>query len=140
MDNEKVYTASLRLYKKRPVHAQAYRYLKDYNTDIFKTKDDFIAEAIIYFSRYLKQEEEVKQAEDMDAYLKRKNGHLLEQMLQMQREIIPDMVKTVVSEALRGFLVNSVPAAESLFPADAVQNDCTEKDMQFAQFYEMDED
>ena len=77
MDNEKVYTASLRLYKKRPVHAQAYRYLKDYNTDIFKTKDDFIAEAIIYFSRYLKQEEEVKQAEDMDAYLKRKKGHLL---------------------------------------------------------------
>ena len=133
MDNEKVYTASLRLYKKRPVHAQAYRYLKDYNTDIFKTKDDFIAEAIIYFSRYLKQEEEVKQAEDMDAYLKRKNGHLLEQMLQMQREIIPDMVKMAVSEALQELPVPSAPAA-------AIQKDYSKKDMQFARFYHMEDD
>ena len=140
MDNEKVYTASLRLYKKRPVHAQAYRYLKDYNTDIFKTKDDFIAEAIIYFSTYLKQEEEVKRAEDMDAYLKRKNRQLLEQMLQMQREMIPDIVKTAVSEALQGLSVGSDPVAESPSPAEAVQDGCSEKDVQFAQFYEMDED
>jgi len=60
MDNERKYTTSLRLYKERPVHAQAYRCLKNYNRDIFKTKDDFIAEAIIHFSRYLKQEEEEK--------------------------------------------------------------------------------
>ena len=133
MDNEKVYTASLRLYKKRPVHAQAYRYLKDYNTDIFKTKDDFIAEAIIYFSRYLKQEEEVKQAENMDVYLERKNGHLLEQMLQMQREMIPDMVKMAVSEALQELPVPSAPAA-------AIQKDYSKKDMQFARFYHMEDD
>lgn len=31
MDTEKVYTTSLRLYKNRPVHHQAYRYLKEYN-------------------------------------------------------------------------------------------------------------
>ena len=61
MDNEKKYTTTLRLYKERPVHAQAYRCLKNYNTDIFRTKDDFIAEAIVHFSKYLKQEEEKKQ-------------------------------------------------------------------------------
>ena len=61
MDTEKVYTTSLRLYKSRPVHHQAYRYLKEYNKDIFKTKDDFIAEAIVYFAKYLQQEEEVQQ-------------------------------------------------------------------------------
>ena len=60
MDTEKVYTTSLRLYKSRPVHHQAYRYLKEYNKDIFKTKDDFIAEAIVYFAKYLQQEEEVQ--------------------------------------------------------------------------------
>ncbi len=140
MDNEKIYTAALRLYKKRPVHAQAYRYLKDYNTDIFKTKDDFIAEAIIYFSRYLKQEEEVKQAENMDVYLERKNGHLLEQMLQMQREMIPDMVKMAVSEALQELPVPSAPAADSPSPVEAVQKDYSKKDMQFAQFYHMEDD
>lgn len=66
MDTEKVYTTSLRLYKSRPVHHQAYRYLKEYNKDIFKTKDDFIAEAIVYFAKYLQQEEEVQQMSDME--------------------------------------------------------------------------
>ena len=140
MDNDRVYTSTLRLYKNRPVHAQAYRHLKDYNTDIFKTKDDFVAEAIIYFSRYLKQEEEVKQAEDMEAYLKRKNGHLLEQMLQMQREIIPDMVKTAVGEALQGLSVNSAPASESLSCTEEEQKGYSKKDTRFAQFYNMDDD
>ena len=51
MDTEKVYTTSLRLYKNRPVHHQAYRYLKEYNKDIFKPNDDFIAEAIVYFAK-----------------------------------------------------------------------------------------
>lgn len=54
MDTEKVYTTSLRLYKSRPVHHQAYRYLKEYNKDIFKTKDDFIAEAIKSVKSWIK--------------------------------------------------------------------------------------
>lgn len=69
MDTEKVYTTSLRLYKNRPVHHQAYRYLKEYNKDIFKTKDDFIAEAIVYFAKYLQQEEEVQQMKLLNTLL-----------------------------------------------------------------------
>ena len=69
MDTEKVYTTSLRLYKSRPVHHQAYRYLKEYNKDIFKTKDDFIAEAIVYFAKYLQQEEEVQQMKLLNTLL-----------------------------------------------------------------------
>ena len=71
MDTEKVYTTSLRLYKSRPVHHQAYRYLKEYNKDIFKTKDDFIAEAIVYFAKYLQQEEEVQQMKLLNTLLKK---------------------------------------------------------------------
>ena len=69
MDTEKVYTTSLRLYKNRPVHHQAYRYLKEYNKDIFKTKDDFIAEAIVYFAKYLQQEEDVQQMKLLNTLL-----------------------------------------------------------------------
>ena len=97
MDNERKYTTSLRLYKERPVHAQAYRCLKNYNRDIFKTKDDFIAEAIIHFSRYLKQEEEEKQTEELNRCLERQNGPLLELITkavsQVQREQMSEIIK-----------------------------------------------
>jgi hypothetical protein len=85
MDTEKVYTTSLRLYKSRPVHHQAYRYLKEYNKDIFKTKDDFIAEAIVYFAKYLQQEEEVQQMK------------LLNTLLENQKEQFCKIVKEAVS-------------------------------------------
>lgn len=87
MDTEKVYTTSLRLYKSRPVHHQAYRYLKEYNKDIFKTKDDFIAEAIVYFAKYLQQEEEVQQMK------------LLNTLLENQKEQFCKIVKEAVSKA-----------------------------------------
>ena len=87
MDTEKVYTTSLRLYKNRPVHHQAYRYLKEYNKDIFKTKDDFIAEAIVYFAKYLQQEEEVQQMK------------LLNTLLENQKEQFCKIVKEAVSKA-----------------------------------------
>ena len=87
MDTEKVYTTSLRLYKSRPVHHQAYRYLKEYNKDIFKTKDDFIAEAIVYFAKYLQQEEDVQQMK------------LLNTLLENQKEQFCKIVKEAVSKA-----------------------------------------
>lgn len=96
MDNDKVYTTSLRLYKKRPVHVQAYRCLKNYNADIFRTKDDFIAEAIIYFSRYLKQEEDADQMRLINESLKRQNEQLVDLIKnavdQVQNEKMPDII------------------------------------------------
>ncbi len=108
MDNEKKYTTTLRLYKERPVHAQAYRCLKNYNTDIFRTKDDFIAEAIVHFSKYLKQEEEKKQIEGWNRYLEQQNGPLLElvkrAVMEVQMEKIPDMIKGIVGKRYKRFL------------------------------------
>ena len=142
MDNEKKYTTSLRLYKNRPVHAQAYRYLKDYNSDIFRTKDDFIAEAVVYFSKYLKQEEEEKRTEDVNRYFQEKNGPLIEVIRnavfgELTRQIA-DLVKKSVREALQDL----PPAALEKNPSSEKmdeEND-TEKDLQFAQFYEFGDD
>ena len=138
MDNEKKYTTSLRLYKNRPVHAQAYRYLKDYNSDIFRTKDDFIAEAVVYFSKYLKQEEEEKRTDDVNRYFQEKNGPLIEVIRnavfgELTRQIA-DLVKKSVREALQDL----PPAALEKNPSGEKmdeEND-TEKDVQFAQFYD----
>ena len=112
MDTEKVYTTSLRLYKSRPVHHQAYRYLKEYNKDIFKTKDDFIAEAIVYFAKYLQQEEEVQQMK------------LLNTLLENQKEEFCKIVKEAVSKA-----------QEEAFENREKDEACMEKDLRFAEFY-----
>ena len=147
MDNEKISSATMRLYKKRPVHAQAYRCLKNLNTDIFKSKDDFIAEAVVHFSQYLKQEEDKRRMEELDACLERQSGKLLELMKkavsQVQSETIPELVRTAVGEAMQEN--NTVPveketAMEKETYKEKQDQNNYEKDIQFAQFYEMDED
>ncbi|WP_287713824.1 hypothetical protein [Blautia sp.] len=145
MDNDQVYTTSLRLYKKRPVHAQAYRCLKNYNTDIFKTKDDFIAEAVIYFSRYLKQEEESKQLRLINENLEKQNQYLVKlvknAIYQVQNENMPDIIKQAVSEAIcenkkqKNLLEESEPLVHKI-----QESGDWEKDMQFAQFYDLDDE
>lgn len=142
MDNERKYTTSLRLYKERPVHAQAYRCLKNYNRDIFKTKDDFIAEAIIHFSRYLKQEEEEKQTEELNRYLERQNGSLLELITkavsQVQREQMSEIIKDAVREAVQG--IPAAPITGDIPTKETEEADYSEKDIQFAQFYDLEDD
>lgn len=139
----------MRLYKKRPVHAQAYRCLKNLNTDIFKSKDDFIAEAVVHFSQYLKQEEDKRRMEEMEAHLERQSGKLLELMKiavsQVQSETIPELVRTALGEVLQGNM--PVPAKKDHTPEKGTykekpKNDKNnyKKDIQFAQFYEMDDD
>ena len=142
MDNEKKYTTSLRLYKNRPVHAQAYYCLKNYNPDIFRTKDDFIAEAVVYFSKYLKQEEEEKRSEDINRYFQEKNGPLIEviknAVLGEPISRIADIVKESVREALQESSLadlEKVPSSE-----ETREEDDSEKDLQFAQFYDFGDD
>lgn len=142
MDNEKKYTTSLRLYKNRPVHAQAYRYLKDYNSDIFRTKDDFIAEAVVYFSKYLKQEEEEKRTDDINRYFQEKNGPLIEVIRNAVFGELTSQIADLVKESVREALQDLPPAALEKNPSSEKmdeEND-TEKDLQFAQFYEFGDD
>ena len=142
MDNEKKYTTSLRLYKNRPVHAQAYRYLKDYNSDIFRTKDDFIAEAVVYFSKYLKQEEEEKRTDDINRYFQEKNGPLIEVIRNAVFGELTSQIADLVKKSVREALQDLPPAALEKNPSGEKmdeEND-TEKDVQFAQFYDFGDD
>ena len=142
MDSEKKYTTSLRLYKNRPVHAQAYRYLKDYNSDIFRTKDDFIAEAVVYFSKYLKQEEEEKRTEDVNRYFQEKNGPLIEVIRNAVFGELTSQIADLVKKSVREALQDLPPAALEKNPSSEKmdeEND-TEKDLQFAQFYDFGDD
>lgn len=145
MDNEIKYTTSLRLYKKRPIHDQAHQCLKGYNKDIFKTKDDFIAEAIIYFDRYLKQKKEVQQMELLNTYMEGQKGQFIEMIKEAVRQIntdsMADFIKEAVAEAMEGHcgtpFLNSQAVSERY---EEEMEDSLEKDLKFAQFYDDVED
>lgn len=133
MDTEKVYTTSLRLYKNRPVHHQAYRYLKEYNKDIFKTKDDFIAEAIVYFAKYLQQEEDVQQMKLLNTLLENQKEQFCkivkDAVSQAQKEAFAN--RNVLTETFQGELADSGQIAGNNEKEEA----CMEKDLRFAEFY-----
>lgn len=137
MDNEKKYTTSLRLYKDRPVHVQAYRCLKNYNTDIFRTKDDFIAEAVVCFSKYLKQDEEQKRMEEFGRFFQENSRPLMElvktAVLEVQTSQMEEMIKSALKEALAD--ADLVSGSTAICRNTAEEQDI-KRDLAFANFYE----
>lgn len=84
MEKDRIFKTTLRLYRDNSNHQKALKCLEDYNKDIFKNLNNYIAEAIIYYSNYLKQQTQ-------EAELKS-----IEQILKQNREFF----KEIVAEAL----------------------------------------
>lgn len=84
MEKDRVFKTTLRLYRDNGTHQKALKCLEDYNKDIFKNLNNYIAEAIIYYSNYLKQ-----QAQEVEL-------KSIEQILKQNREFF----KEIVAEAL----------------------------------------
>lgn len=84
MEKDRVFKTTLRLYRDNSTHQKALKCLEDYNKDIFKNLNNYIAEAIIYYSNYLKQ-----QAQEVEL-------KSIEQILRQNREFF----KEIVAEAL----------------------------------------
>lgn len=89
MEKDRIFKTTLRLYRDNSNHQKALKCLEDYNKDIFKNLNNYIAEAIIYYSNYLKQQTQ-------EAELKS-----IEQVLQQNREFF----KEIVAEALNNVAV-----------------------------------
>lgn len=84
MEKDRIFKTTLRLYRDNSNHQKALKCLEDYNKDIFKNLNNYIAEAIIYYSSYLKQQTQ-------EAELK-----TIAQILKQNREFF----KGIVAEAL----------------------------------------
>lgn len=84
MEKDRIFKTTLRLYRDNSNHQKALKCLENYNKDIFKNLNNYIAEAIIYYSNYLKQQTQ-------EAELKS-----IEQILKQNREFF----KEIVAEAL----------------------------------------
>jgi len=101
MDNEKRYVTTLRLYKDEPIHREAYEYIRQYNTDIFESMSDFMAQAVVHYQKYLKSESESAEADEAYGYMMR------------HRQEYKELTMEAVMEAVREL--------ESLLPKDAEQ-------------------
>lgn len=86
MENDRIFKTTLRLYRDNIKHQKALRCLEDYNKDIFKNLNNYIAEAIIYYNSYLKQQ--IQEAE-----LKS-----IEQILKQNREFFKEIVVDALTD------------------------------------------
>lgn len=129
MDNDKIYTTTVRLYKNRPMHSQAYGYLKQRNKDIFKSNDDFIAEAIIYYSRYLKREKTKLEEEKIREYLQSKDNFIFQAMQEIMTKLLDGKFQELYDKVTGSNIKSNI--AEELADADK----CSDSDQQFAEFY-----
>lgn len=86
MEKDRIFKTTLRLYRDNSNHQKALKCLDDYNKDIFKNLNNYIAEAIIYYSNYLKQQTQ-------EAELKS-----IEQVLQQNREFFKDIVAEALND------------------------------------------
>ena len=83
MEKDRIFKTTLRLYRDNSNHQKALKCLEDYNKDIFKNLNNYIAEAIIYYSNYLKQQTQ-------EAELKS-----IEQVLQQNREFFKEITAAI---------------------------------------------
>lgn len=130
MDNGKIYTSTVRLYKNRQEHKQAYEYLMQRDKEVFKSKDDFIAEAIIHFSQHLQQDQDKVKVQEAKAFLEDKENPVFDTI----RNILSEVIDEKISEIYKEIAVSAGSTEESKERA----KECTDLDKRFAQFYDYD--
>ena len=96
------YVTTLRLYKNNPAHFQALTCLEAYNRELFASQNDFIAEAVIHYSEYLKQKTEYEKLERTLSNIREKEDYFRE------------LTKRALEDVLGSMQITTIPAvAES---------------------------
>ncbi|XBX04756.1 hypothetical protein QMP26_30550 [Enterocloster clostridioformis] len=131
------YVTTLRLYKNNPAHFQALTCLEEYNRELFTSQNDYIAEAVIYYSEYLKQKAEYEKLENTLSNIRE------------QEDYFRELTKRALEDVLGSVQVTKIPAVtgsdtkskeeqenriESELPVETA-NRATEKDYNLLNFY-----
>ena len=85
------YVTTLRLYKNNPVHFQALTCLEEYNRELFTSQNDYIAEAVIYYSEYLKQKAEYEKLESILSNIREQEEYFRE----LTKRALEDVLRSV---------------------------------------------
>lgn len=131
------YATTLRLYKNNPVHFQALTCLETYNRELFSSQNDFIAEAVIYYSEHLKMKTEFKELEGMLSGIKEHEDYFRD----LTRRALEEALGTIQTVPMYTQTGNDVSTKEKQEPETrneqpAVKVDqATEKDLKLLEFY-----
>ena len=87
MEKDRIFITTLRLYRDNSNHQKALKCLEAYNKDIFKNLNNYIAEAIIYYSNYLKQQTQEAELKSIE--------HILKQNREFFKEIVAEALNNV---------------------------------------------
>lgn len=129
------YSTTLRLYKNNPVHFQALTCLETYNRELFSSKNDFIAEAVIYYAEHLKKKAEYEELEDTISSIRE------------HEEFFQELTKRALEKALHDMQAISTPVlSENMTKTEEKQepekkneqpdiDPATEKDFKLLEFY-----
>lgn len=131
------YATTLRLYKNNPVHFQALTCLEAYNRELFSSQNDFIAEAVIYYSEHLKRKTEFKELEGTLSGIKEHEDYFRE----LTRHALEEALGTIQTVPMYMQTGKDVSTKEKQEPETrneqpAVKADqATEKDLKLLEFY-----
>ena len=123
MEKDRIFKTTLRLYRDNSNHQKALKCLEDYNKDIFKNLNNYIAEAIIYYSNYLKQKTQEVELKS------------IEQILKQNREFF----KEIVAEALNNVALIKQEVDTSKMNIEQ-EEDSSVIDNNFMSFYMVEEE
>ena len=128
------YVTTLRLYKNNPVHFQALTCLEEYNRELFTSQNDYIAEAVIYYSEYLKQKAEYEKLESILSNIREQEEYFRELTKRALEDVLRSVQTTTITGSDTKAKEEQEPQSESERSAETA-NQATEKDFNLLNFY-----
>ncbi len=128
------YVTTLRLYKNNPAHFQALTCLEAYNRELFASQNDYIVEAVIYYSEYLKQKAEYEKLESTLSNIREHEDYFRELTKRALEDVMGSMqIAAVPSVAETDMKTKEEQETKSEIEQPAEQ--ATEKDFNLLDFY-----
>lgn len=131
------YVTTLRLYKNNPAHFQALTCLEAYNRELFTSQNDFIAEAVIYYSEYLKQKTEYEKLESILSNIREHEDYFSELTKRALEDVLGSMQTTTIP-AVTGRDMKTKEKQETKSENERpteTSEQATEKDFNLLDFY-----
>lgn len=107
------YYHSIRCSKNNPQHVYVHQVLDDLNTDIFKSKNQFMVDAIEYYSKSLNHEDLSATAASQRKGKERAENLTVEDLEQLKKEVVDEVMIRVQREviAILGYAVGNRPVS-----------------------------
>ncbi len=127
------YVTTLRLYKNNPAHFQALTCLEAYNRELFASQNDYIVEAVIHYTEYLKQKSEYEKLEITLSNIREHEDYFRELTKCALEDVLGSMQTTTIP-AVTGRDMKTKEDQEPQSESEPAEK-ATEKDFKLLDFY-----